>query len=132
MFLFPASRIYSGQESGFWIYPNCGYGQSLATGDVHDQLDGEEGIRSALAGGDFSNWYYLSAEQNYENWPITVTVTNDMLSNEVTFAFSSPTVDLECVFSDSFQHEVDLKIGIGPDAGNNDETVRIESIVISS
>ena len=118
-----------GHESGFWIYPNCGDGGPLATGDVHDQLD-RGNIRPALAGGNESNWYYLSAEQNYENWPITVTVTNDMLSNEVTFAFSSPTVDLQCVFSDSFQHEVDLKVGIQPDT-NNDEEVRIDLIIMS-
>lgn len=121
IFLFSAADIPVDGSSGMWIYPNCGNGLSLAAGDVHDQLTGRSQYSSsgatattnALAGGGMANWEYVKA------------INNDVLWDEVPFAFMSAGWELDCIFSDSFQHDVDLKIEIQPD-------LAVDTIVISS
>ena len=90
--------------------------------------------RDALAGGDYNNWYEISTEHNEDNWPLSISVTNDIINGETTVRFFSPTVDLECVYNDVFEPNVDLTMGWNPDpaSSNNPDEVEFDSITIGS
>ena len=63
------------------------------------------------------NWDRWGTNTEYVNgntWPITIEITNDVSSNEVTVVFDSATVHLECVYSDVFDTDTDLAFGIYP------------------
>lgn len=117
-----------------FIYPPCN--GPLAVGDIStvaamgNNYDSWP-IRNALAGGSNYNWHPLSNQGNQNTFPVTVSLTNSPESNEVKFTFSSATLQLECVYQDSFQSNVDLVAALIPDA-HGDDGVRISSITVNS
>lgn len=63
---------------------------------------------------------------------VTIEIVNDVVSNEMTFKFSSDAVTRECVYSDAFSAG-DFVYGILPDGGNGkDDDFYIDSITVSS
>jgi len=124
---------------GIQIYPACG--GSLAAGHVSDVLSGssnyddraEHAIRSALAGGDRSNWEQMggSRHDNGDTWPVTVEIKNNALTNEVTVKFISATQELECVYADSFDQDTDLVFGIQGDAQTGEDQFKITSVTMA-
>ena len=77
------------------------------------------------------NWYELSTEHNWETWPVSMEIINDFESNAVTVRFSSSTVDLECVYNDTFESESDLVMGWNSDPGSGDEVI-VNAVTIRS
>ena len=78
------------------------------------------------------NWHKLSTVLNGNNWPVSITVTNDIEANTVTVRFFSSAVDLECVYEDAFESTTDLKVGWNPDLYSGSDETDVSSVTISS
>ena len=139
------SNVADINSRGISIYPPCN--GSLGVGSVSDILEGssdfakEKGmigrdtIRMAMAGGNVSNWHLLTEDTNEETWPITLNITNDVASNQVTFSFVSDTLNLECSYNDTFPVDEDVVVALQSDINGNDVTkddIYIEYINIES
>ena len=139
------SKVNDLSTRGISIYPACG--GSLGVGSLSDILSGssdlakEEGligrdtIRMAMAGGDAENWHLLTEDTNKETWPITLNITNDVASNQVTFSFVSDTLNLECIYNDTFPVDEDVVVALQSDINKNDvnnDDIFIEYISIES
>merc|ERR1719242_397883 len=125
------------KDYGIYIYPSCDGG--LASGDISDALVGMDNavgnsnfykLRSVLAGGDYNNWHRLTTGQNKNNWPVKVTVTNDLEKQKSTFRVVTDQIDLQCSFTSAFAADTELKFGLVPDM--NDDVVIEEFTVTKS
>ena len=108
------------------------YSETLISDKMCQNIDSYP-HRQALAGGDSSNWYEISDVGNGNNWPLTMTILINEDVNTVTVRFTSSTLDLECVYYDSFQSDSDLVVGWNPDPSLEDtpDAVIIDSITLT-
>ena len=136
------SNMDGTNTKGISIYPACG--GSLGVGPLSGILDGSsdlhedagrDDIRMAMAGGDSENFYLLTEDPNEETWPITLNITNDVASNQVTFSFVSDTLNLECIYNDTFPVDEDVVVALQSDINGNDvnkDDIYIEYISVQS
>ena len=134
--------VSASETKGSSIYPACGGALGVGSlseilngsSDLHEDA-GQSDIRVALAGGNVSDWYLLTSDPNDETWPITLNITNDVASNQVTFSFVSDTLNLECIYNDTFPLDEDVILGLQSDINGVDEInddIFIEYISVQS
>ena len=122
-----------GRIANIFSYPTCG--GNVASGSPTDIISDMNGfsqqlLRRSMAGGDKNNWNLLSADPNGDTFPITFTLVNDPINDELTFTFSSATFPsgLTCKYNAVATCQ-DIKMYFTPDGGR--ETIEIKTIQVT-
>ena len=82
--------------------------------------DNWEMLRKHLCGDNQFGCLIQTEDRVYHQTPFTISINNDITSNELTFSFNAGTFNYQCTFGDSFDADTDIQINLTPDWDNEE------------